>query len=70
MLAFTLIVFKSNKSLGTIYTSSLVYYRLSLTGDDESISICFPLVEGKFLPAAVPFALIFLRDVFCGTSPG
>lgn len=69
MLAFTLIVFKSNKSLGTIYTSSLVYYRLSLTGDDESISICFHLAEGKFLPTA-PFALIFLWDVFCDTSPG
>lgn len=71
MLTFPLTVFKSNKSLGTIYTSCLVYYGLWLTGDDESISICFHVAEGKFLPAAAaPFQIIFLWDVFCDTSPG
>lgn len=57
---FPLTVFKSNKSLGTMYTCSLVYYRLSLTGDDEIISTCFHLAEGKCLPAAAPFEISFL----------
>lgn len=52
MPTFTLVVSKSNKSLGTIHTWSLVYYGLLLTGNDESISICFHLAEGKCLPAA------------------